>query len=96
MSWDSLVAEPCVKLSVTPKVHQIGDQLSDYFEEPLVPQGEGLGMTSDQTIEHMHSYIRKVFRTSGYFQHTATTKASARKQHQGILRINALSVRFKK
>ena len=46
--------EPCVKLSVTPKVHQIGDHFSDYFDDPLVKKGEGLGVTSDQTIEHMH------------------------------------------
>ena len=29
------------------------------FDDPLVKKGEGLGVTSDQTIEHMHSYIKK-------------------------------------
>ena len=55
--------EPCVKLSVTPKVHQIGDHFSDFFDDPLVKKGEGLGVTSDQTIEHMHSYIKKNVQT---------------------------------
>ena len=59
--------EPCVKLSVTPKVHQISDHFSDYFDDPLVKKGEGLGVTSDQTIEHMHSYIKKNVPTKWIF-----------------------------
>ena len=88
--------EPCVKLSVTPKVHQIGDNFSDYFDDPLVKKGEGLGVTSDQTIEHMHSYIKKMFKLSGYFHNNPQTLASAKKQHQGILKINSYSIRIKK
>ena len=85
-----------MKLSVTPKVHQIVDHFSDYFDDPLVPKGEGLGVTSDQTIEHMHSHIKKVFKLSGYFHNNPRTLASAKKQHQGILRINSYSVRIKR
>ncbi len=39
------------------------DHFSDYFEDPLTG-GEGLGWTSDQIIEHMHSYIDRIFRKS--------------------------------
>ena len=95
-SWQSLVDEPCVKLSVTPKVHQIGDHFSDYFDDPLVKKGEGLGVTSDQTIEHMHSYIKKMFKLSGYFHNNPQTLASAKKQHQGILKKNSYFIRIKK
>ena len=45
------------------KVHLIMDHFSDYFEDPLTG-GEGFGWTSDQIIEHMHSYIDRIFRKS--------------------------------
>ena len=64
-AWKKLVDEPTVKLSITPKVHQISDHFSDYFEDPLV-NGKGLGTCSDQIIEHMHSYIKKMMTKSMY------------------------------
>ena len=41
---------------ISNKVNIIIDHFSDYFKDPLTG-GEGLGWTSDQIIEHMHSYI---------------------------------------
>ena len=49
-SWQILSEEPCVNLSVTPKMHQVGDHFSEYFEDHLVKTGQGLGVTTDQTI----------------------------------------------
>ena len=48
---------------ISNKVHLIIDHFSDYFEDPLTG-GEGFGWTSDQIIEHMHSYIDRIFRKS--------------------------------
>ena len=63
LSWMALVEDPRVKISISNKVHFIMDHFSDYFEDPLTG-GEGLGTTTDQIIEHMHSYIDRHFRKS--------------------------------
>ena len=65
LSWLSLVDDPRVKLSIPNKVHYINDHFSDYFDDPMTG-GEGLGTTTDQIIEHMHSFIDRNFRKSRY------------------------------
>ena len=67
------------------------DHFSDYFEDPLT-SGEPLGYTSDQITEHMHSYIDKTFRKSGYWITDPTSELCTKKQHEGILQINGFSV----
>ena len=42
-TWSRLVAIPEAGISWTPKVHQISDHFSDYFEDPLV-EGRALGV----------------------------------------------------
>ena len=37
----------------------IADHMSDYFDDPLVC-GQALGVTTDQIIEHMHSYVNRL------------------------------------
>ena len=69
--------------------------LWDYFEDPLI-EGRALGDTTDQIIEHMHSYINRILTKSFYkLKDTSSEKASS-KQHQGILKINAFAVKIKK
>ena len=62
--WKTLV-DTKFKLSWTPKVHYICDHFSDFFEDPLV-EGRALGHTTDQIIEHMHSYINRLLTKSFY------------------------------
>ena len=56
-----------MKLSWTPKAHQIADHFSDYFDDPLVC-GQSLGVTTDQVIEHMHSYVNRMLTRSMYLK----------------------------
>ena len=95
MSWQSLVDEPSLKINWTPKAHQISDHFSDYFEDPLVKK-QALGVTSDQIIEHMHSYINRMLTRSIYKLKLANTEKSAKRQHSGILKINAFATKIKK
>ena len=90
-SWGSLVEDPRVTLTWPNTVHHIVDHFSDYFEDPLT-SGEPLGYTSDQITEHMHSYIDKTFKKSGYWITDPTSELCAKKQHEGILQINGFSV----
>ena len=85
---------PDFKLSWTPKVHYICDHFSDYFEDPLV-EGRALGDTTDQIIEHMHSYINRLMTKSFYKLKDWLSEKASNKQHQGILKINAFSVKIK-
>ena len=88
-----LIHDKKVKLNMTPKAHQIADHFAQYFDDPLVKQ-EGLGMCSDQIIEHMHSYIVKhMMLKSRYHCSIADSAESAKRQHRGILRIVSFSVR---
>ena len=84
-----------VKLNLTPKAHQIGDHFEQYFDDPLV-KPEGLGMCSDQIIEHMHSYIKRMMLKSRYLCSIADSEESAKRQHNGILRLVSFCVRNKK
>ena len=63
ISYMSLVNDERVHLSIPNKAHFIMDHFSDYFEDSLTG-GEGLGTTTDQIIEHCHSYIDRIFRKS--------------------------------
>ena len=83
MCWTMLVKEKTVKLNMTPKAHQIGDHFEQYFEDPLV-KPEGLGMCSDQIIEHMHSYIRRIMLKSRYLCSIADSGESAKRQHSVV------------
>ena len=94
LAWTALVEDHRVNLTIPNKIHFIIDHFSDYFEDPLTG-GEGLGTTTDQIIEHMHSYIDRTFKRSKYWVNDPTTTACATKQHQCILQINAFSVRMK-
>ena len=88
--------EQCnVSVNWTPKAHQISDHFSDYFEDPLVKK-QALGVTSDQIIEHMHSYINRMLTRSIYKLKLANTEKSAKRQHSGILKINAFATKIKK
>ena len=62
-SWMALVEDQRVNLSIPNKVHIINDHFSDYFEDPITG-GKGLGTSTDQIIEHMHSFIDRTFRKS--------------------------------
>ena len=77
---------------MTLKAHQIADHFEQYFDDPLVKQ-EGLGMCSDQIIEHMHSYIKRMMLKSRYHCSIADSAESAKRQHRGILRLVTFSVR---
>ena len=68
-----------------------------YFDDPLV-KPEGLGMCSDQIIEHMHSYIKCMMLKSRYLCSIADSEESAKHQHNGIiiLRLVSFCVRNKK
>ena len=86
-----LIHDKKVKLNMTPKAHQIADHFAQYFDDPLVKQ-EGLGMCSDQIIEHMHSYIKRMMLLRvGTI--AAMSMQSAKRQHRGILRLVSFSVR---
>ena len=89
-----LVKDKTVKLNLTPKAHQIGDHFEQYFDDTLV-KPEGLGMCSDQIIEHMHSYIKRMMLKSRYLCSIADSEESAKRQHNGILRLVSFSVRNK-
>ena len=93
-SWSALVEDSRVKLTWPNKIHQIVHHFSDYFEDPLC-SGEALGTTTDQVIEHMHSYVDKALRKSGYWINDRNSELCAQKQHEGILQINAFSVNVK-
>ena len=75
-----LIHDKKVKLNMTPKAHQIADHFAQYFDDPLVKQ-EGLGMCSDQIIEHMHSYIKRMMLKSRY--HCSNANAVSQKTTQG-------------
>ena len=85
--------EPIWKLSWTPKAHHIADHLVEYFKDPLVNR-KALGKTSDQIIENMHSYIDRMLNKSKYKLKIADSDKAAKKQHAGILKINAFAVRI--
>ena len=93
-SWSALVEDSRVKLTWPIKINQIVHHFSDYFEDPLC-SGEALGTTTDQVIEHMHSYVDKALRKSGYWINDRNSELCAQKQHEGILQINAFSVNVK-
>ena len=65
-----------------------------YFDDPLVKK-EGQGMCSDQIIEYMHSYIKQTLTRSHYLLSIVDSKEAIKRQHNGILRLNAFSVRRK-
>ncbi len=89
-----MVDEPVLKFSWTPKAHHIADHFSDYFEDPLV-KGQALGVTSDQIIEHMQSYIERMLCKSHYKLKISDSEQAAQKQHAGILKINVMAVQIK-
>ena len=55
-----------------------------------------LGDTTDQIIEHMHSYINRLLTKSFYKLKDFLSEKASKKQHQGILKINAFAVKIKK
>ena len=63
LSWMALVEVNKVKLSILNKVHFIIHHFSTYFEDPISGD-EGLGTSTDQIIENIHSYIDRAFRKS--------------------------------
>ena len=65
-------------LSWTPKAHQIAHHFSDYFEDPFM-KGQSLGATSDQIIEHMHSYINRMMTRSFYKLKDVTSDQGSKK-----------------
>ena len=69
-SWTALTEDPQISMSWPNKVHYIVDHFQDYFEDPLV-NGEALGNTTDQLIEHMHSEIDKIMKIGGYWVNDA-------------------------
>ena len=52
------------------------------------------GNYSDQNIECMHSYVDKQLKKGCYWTTVSTTKACGEKQHAGVLKINAYSVKL--
>ena len=95
-SWEALVQNEyvmmCMDFRVTwiNKVHFI----VDHFSELLEKENEGLGNNSDQNIECMHSYVDKQLKKGCYWTTVSTTKACGEKQHAGVLKINAYSVKL--
>ena len=65
----------------------------EYFNDPLVNR-QALGKTSDQIIKHMQSYIDGMLNKSKYQLKMADSDKAAKKQHAGILKINAFAVRI--
>ena len=55
-----------------------------------------LSDTTDQIIEHMHSYINRLMTKSFYRLKDWLSEKASKKQHEGILKINAFSVKIKK
>ena len=92
-SWQSLFDEPQIKLSWTPKAHIIAEHFSDYFEDPLVC-GQSLGVTTDQVIEHMHSYLNKMLTKSQYKLKDVHSKLGTERQHKGIVKLNSFAVKI--
>ena len=92
-SWEDLIKED-VKLSWTPKIHHIIHHFSDYFEDSLVGK-RSLFDTTDQIIKHCHSYVNRLLTTSFYKLKNADSKNGPKKQHAGILKINAYAVKIK-
>ena len=84
--------EPDIKLSWSPKAHHIADHLSDYFDDG----GEALGVTTDQVIEHMHSYVNRMLTKSMYKLKNVHSKIGSERQHKGIVKINSFAVRIVK
>ena len=76
-SWGSLVEDPREELTWPNTVQHI-DYFSDYFEDPLA-SGEALGYSSDQITEHIHSYIDRTFKKSGYWITDPTSEICAKK-----------------
>ena len=81
-----------IKLSWSPKAHHIADHLSDYFDDG----GEALGVTTDQVIEHMHSYVNRMLTKSMYKLKNVHSKIGSERQHKGIVKINSFAVRVVK
>ena len=50
---------------------------------------------TDQIIEHMHSYINRLMTKSFYKLKDWLSEKASKKQHKGILKINAFSVKIK-
>lgn len=94
-SWPKLFEIPEINVSWTTKVHQISDHFSDYCKDPLV-EGRTLGVTTDQIIEHMHSYINRLLTKSFYKLKDYKSEKTVEKQHAGIFKINSFSVKIKK
>ena len=53
------------------------------------------GATSDQIIEHMHSYINRMMTRSFYKLKDLSSDNGVKKQHSGVLKINSFAVRMK-
>ena len=85
--------EPQMKLSWTPKAHQIADHFSDYFDDPLVC-GQSFSVTTDQVIEHMHSYVNRMLTRSMYLLKNVHSKLGSERQHKGICKINSFAVKL--
>ena len=88
-AWEELFVTDEVKITWTPKIHHIVHHFVDYFEDPLVEK------TTDQIIEHCHSYINRMLTKSFYKLKNINTKNASKKQHNGILKINAFAVKKK-
>ena len=92
--WQELFEDPKVNLSWTPKAHQIAHHFSDCFEDSLV-KGQSLGVSRDQVIEHMHSYINRMMSRSFYKLKNFVSETAAKKQHAEILKINSVAKKIK-
>ena len=66
---------------------------SDYFDDPLVC-GQSLGVTTDQVIEHMHSYVNRMLTRSMYLLKNVHSKLGSERQHKGICKINSFAVKL--
>ena len=91
-SWQAMFEEPEIKLSWSPKAHHIADHFSDYFDDG----GEALGVTTDQVIEHMHSYVNRMLTKSMYKLKNVHSKIGSEHQHKGIVKINSFAFRLVK
>ena len=67
----------------------------EYFEDELVEKRSLLD-TSDQIIEHCHSYVNRMLTKSFYKLKNVNSKNASNKQHNGILKINAFAVKINK
>ena len=95
-SWEALVEDDFAKdteeyrLSWINKVHF----MVDHFQELLEVEKTGLGQNSDQNIECMHSFTYREMKRGGYWTIVSTSDRCGEKQHEGVLKINAYSVKL--